>query len=373
MSIGIVESSSQFICGLQGDISVYIHWPYCLSKCPYCDFNSHVARNINHHEWCAAYLSQIKKYEDLLSSRRVKTLFFGGGTPSLMEPFVVESIIKALNVDSSAEITLEANPTSVEIQKLRTFKTAGVNRISMGIQALNNEDLKFLGRTHSVEEALAALDTACRLFDNVSFDLIYARPHQTLKAWEAELKNALSFGTKHLSLYQLTIEENTPFYAQYRRGAFALPKDDVSYAMYIITRRTAQDYGLEHYEISNYARPGFESQHNLTYWTYQDYLGLGPGAHSRLTLDLKKWAIEQIKSPKIWLKDALEKKESVNDPWIEQMMMGLRLRKGFKPNFELNDKIQNLIQLNLLKFDQGYLSATEDGFLKLNGIMEYLL
>ena len=355
----------------QSPLSIYIHWPYCLSKCPYCDFNSHVAKTVDHDQWLEAYLKQIDAYQALINNRPIHSIFFGGGTPSLMEPFVVEKLIEKLN-PQNVEITLEANPTSIEISKLKAFKNAGVNRISMGIQALNNVDLKFLGRTHSAKEALQGLETARSLFDNVSFDLIYARPHQTIDAWSQELRQALSYGTKHLSLYQLTIEDNTPFEIQYKKGRFQLPKDDLSTDLYLLTEKITQEHGLTQYEVSNYAKPSFESKHNLSYWHYQDYLGIGPGAHSRVTIDGEKWGIEQIKSPKTWLETQEEKRYLIDDVWIEKIMMGLRLKKGFKLDFSPTQSILQLVDLGLLQYENNTLSATNEGFLKLNSIIDYI-
>lgn len=358
---------------LRSPLSLYIHWPYCLSKCPYCDFNSHVAQHVDHREWLDAYLKQIAQYQHVIEQRKIQSIFFGGGTPSLMDPFVVEKLIKTFDAD--VEITLEANPTSIEIQKFKDFKNAGINRISVGIQALNDEDLKFLGRTHSVSEALKGLEIAISLFDNVSFDLIYARPKQTLEQWERELAQALSFGTKHLSLYQLTIEKNTPFFAWHQKGRFQLPQDELSFDLYKMTERKALEYGLKQYEISNYAKKDFESKHNLTYWNYLDYLGIGPGAHSRLTIEGQKWGIEQIKAPLIWMSSLQENRVLITkeQEWVEKMMMGLRLKKGFIVDFKLNEKVCQLIDLGLLIFHEGMLVSTDEGFLKLNSIMEYVV
>jgi len=319
------------------------------------------------------YLKQIRNYKDVIQNRPIKSIFFGGGTPSLMEPYVVKGIIDTLAPRQEIEITLEANPTSIETQKFKDFKDAGVNRISIGIQALNDKDLKFLGRTHSAKEALQALEIGVSIFDNVSFDLIYARPGQTLEQWAQELEQALSYDTKHLSLYQLTIEENTPFYQQHKKGYFHLPNDDVSTDQYLLTSEKALEKGLAQYEVSNYAKPGYESQHNLSYWNYRDYLGIGPGAHSRLTIEGEKWGIEQIKSPSVWLKSLKEQRTKINDVLTEKLMMGLRLKKGIPVDFEISEKMQQLIDLGLLQINDGFLSATDDGFLKLNGILRHIL
>lgn len=318
------------------------------------------------------YLQQMRNYRDSLK-RPIKSIFFGGGTPSLMEPFVVRELIDKLAPNSDVEITLEANPTSIEMQKFKNFKDAGVNRISIGIQALNDKDLKFLGRTHSAADALKGLETGVSIFESVSFDLIYSRPGQTVDEWSKELEQALSYGTKHLSLYQLTIEENTPFYQQHKKGYFHLPNDEISTEQYLLTAEKAAEHGLQQYEVSNYAKPGYESQHNLTYWNYGDYLGIGPGAHSRLTIDGEKWGIEQIKSPAIWLETLKEQRTKIEDVVMEKLMMGLRLKKGIAVDFEITQKLQQLINLGLLQLKDGFLSATEDGFLKLNGILRHIL
>ena len=361
-----------FLIFMRPSLSIYIHWPFCLSKCPYCDFNSHVAKTIDHEQWLKTYLKQIESYRFLIEQHEIHSIFFGGGTPSLMEPFVVEKILETLN-HFHVEITLEANPTSIEIAKLNDFKKAGINRISIGIQALNDEDLTFLGRTHSAKEALKGLENAMSLFDNVSFDLIYARPNQSIEAWSKELDLALSYQPNHLSLYQLTIEEGTPFASYYQKGYFQLPHGALSTDLYEVTEQKALAYGLHQYEISNYAKPGYESKHNLSYWNYRDYLGIGPGAHSRLTLEGKKWGVEQIKSPKIWLKTQEEKRYCIQDVWIEKLMMGLRLKKGFQIDFPLSDSMIQLIELGLLSYENGFLSSTSEGFLKLNSILAYLM
>ena len=287
-------------------ISLYIHWPFCLSKCPYCDFNSHVRQSINEDAWEKSLIHELQRTAELTGSKSLQSIFFGGGTPSLMHPKTVGKIIETATTlwapSENLEITLEANPNSVEVNRFKELRLNGVNRISVGIQALNDPDLKVLGRLHSAEEAMKAIGTACSTFDRVSFDLIYARQGQTLKAWEQELKRALEFGTNHLSLYQLTIEPGTAFATLYARGDLILPDDNLSADMFELTQSIMNAHEMPAYEVSNHARSGSECRHNLVYWRYQDYVGVGPGAHGRLTLDGKKFATRQKKSPEAWLK-----------------------------------------------------------------------
>jgi putative oxygen-independent coproporphyrinogen III oxidase len=284
---------------------IYIHWPFCKAKCPYCDFNSHVRERIEEEDWRASYLKELAHFAALTPGRTVTSIFFGGGTPSLMDPKTTETVIDAVarhwRVSNDIEITLEANPTSVEGGKLKGFRSTGINRVSLGIQALQDADLKFLGRQHSSAEALAALDLAAQIFERFTFDLIYARPGQTPAAWADELKRALSFAADHISLYQLTIEPGTAFEQAYARGDFRLPDEETQAELYEMTGAHLGEAGLAAYEISNYARPGSESRHNLTYWRYGDYVGIGPGAHGRLTLEGRKIATRQHRAPERWL------------------------------------------------------------------------
>ena len=265
---------------------IYVHWPFCLSKCPYCDFNSHVREQVDHDRWRAALLTEIDHYAARTRGRSVTSIFFGGGTPSLMEPATVAAVIDRIaqrwTVDPGVEITLEANPSSVEADRFQALAGAGVNRVSLGLQALDDASLSFLGRRHNAAEGLAALAVAKRNFERVSFDLIYARPHQTVDAWRAELARAIAEGTEHLSVYQLTIEEGTKFATLYARGELAMPDEDTQVALYETTQELLGAAGLPAYEISNHARPGAESRHNLTYWRYGDYVGVGPGAHGQI-------------------------------------------------------------------------------------------
>lgn len=324
--------------------ALYIHWPFCVSKCPYCDFNSHVRKSIDETQWQESFVRELKRHRDLTGPRQLTSIFFGGGTPSLMDPRTVELILNtAANLwtfTPNMEITLEANPNSVEVSKFEALSQSGVNRVSIGIQSLITDDLKFLGRLHSVDEGLRAIETAQKCFDRVSFDLIYARPNQTPVTWTEELTRALAFGTEHLSLYQLTIEQGTAFANQHARGDFILPDEDDSAELYQLTAQLCESKGLMDYEISNYARPRCESQHNLTYWRYGDYMGVGPGAHGRLTLmdsegTPQRFATRQYKAPETWLtKGELSATEESalldTDQQVDEMLlMGLRLAEPF--------------------------------------------
>ena len=285
-----------------GGFGLYIHWPFCQSKCPYCDFNSHVAATIDQRRWRDAYLREIERLGAETPGRVLQTVFFGGGTPSLMDADVVADLLAAVRATwpmvNDPEITLEANPGSVEAGKFRAFREAGVNRVSMGVQALRDADLRRLGRLHSVAEARQAFDIARNCFDRVSFDLIYARQDQTLADWQAELREALSMAVDHLSMYQLTIEDGTAFGDRFARGGLkGLPDDDVQADMYAATQDICAEHGMPAYEVSNHARAGAESRHNLIYWRMGDYAGIGPGAHGRLTLNGRRWATVAPRAP----------------------------------------------------------------------------
>ncbi len=317
-------------------LALYIHWPFCVSKCPYCDFNSHVRENIDQAAWCAAMLQDMAHEAALLPGRQIGSIFFGGGTPSLMPPSTVAALIVAAEAHwgftETVEITLEANPSSVEAARFADLAAAGVNRISLGLQALEDEALSFLGRAHDVREGLAALDVAQDSFARVSFDLIYARPHQTAAEWAAELNRALSFGTEHLSLYQLTIEPGTRFATLVAGGQIDVMDPDHGAELFELTQRMTLMAGMPAYEVSNHARPGSESRHNLTYWRYGDYAGIGPGAHGRRS----RLATARHKKPENWLKSVLRNGHGcqLEDPLMpaerarEALVMGLRLREG---------------------------------------------
>ena len=317
-------------------LALYVHWPFCVSKCPYCDFNSHVRESVDQAAWRAVMLADLAHEAAMLPGRRLGSIFFGGGTPSLMPPETVAAVIEAAErhwgFAPGIEITLEANPSSVEAARFADIAAAGVNRVSLGLQALDDAALRFLGRAHGVDEGLAALATARRAFGRVSFDLIYARPGQTLAAWEAELARALSFGTEHLSLYQLTIEPGTRFATLFEKGELEAFDPDAAADLFEATRAITAAAGLPAYEISNHARPGAESRHNLTYWRYGDYAGIGPGAHGRrggmATLRRKKpenWIAAVARNGHgIEREDALEPREQ----GVEALLMGLRLAEG---------------------------------------------
>jgi oxygen-independent coproporphyrinogen-3 oxidase len=366
---------------------LYVHWPFCQSKCPYCDFNSHVAAEIDESRWKSAYLSEIRRIADEADGRVLSTVFFGGGTPSLMSPDLVASIITAIRaawpMANDAEITLEANPTSVEADRFRGFAEAGVNRLSMGVQALRDDDLRRLGRLHSAAEARAAFDIARAHFSRVSFDLIYARQDQSIDDWRAELSEALSMAVDHLSLYQLTIEGGTAFGDRFRRGRLrGLPDEDLGADMYELTQELCEAAGMPAYETSNHAQQGSESRHNLIYWRSGDYAGIGPGAHGRLTLGDSRFATEALRAPGAWL-EAVEGRGSGERPReavpdAEQLeefaLMGLRLREGVDPAPFQSDKkllknISVLRESGLLELSGGRLRATAAGRPLLNGVL----
>ena len=326
---------------LRGGFGLYLHWPFCQSKCPYCDFNSHVAAKIDQQRWQRAYLTEIDRLGQETQGRVLQTVFFGGGTPSLMEPAVVGAILERVRgtwpMVNDPEITLEANPGSVEAGRFRGYRDAGVTRVSMGIQALNDADLGRLGRLHSVAEARVAFGIARNCFDRVSFDLIYARQDQTLANWSEELKQALAMAADHLSLYQLTVEDGTAFGDRLARGRLqGLPDEDLSADMYLMTQDICGEAGMPAYEVSNHARPGQESRHNLIYWRGGDYLGIGPGAHGRITLAGHRWATEQPKTPGAWLAMVEQDRPaelpraalSGDEHAQEYLLMSLRLTEG---------------------------------------------
>jgi len=320
---------------------VYVHWPFCRAKCPYCDFNSHVRHGgIDEARFLKGYLAELAQFAQRALGRTVSSIFFGGGTPSLMRTETVAAILEAIAshwaVDANAEITLEANPTSVEADNFAGYANAGVNRLSLGVQALDDASLKALGRQHTADEALAALALAKRHFGRVSFDLIYAREGQTARDWRAELGLALKHAADHLSLYQLTIEEGTPFAARHAAGTLRTPNGAEARAQYLLTQEMCDGAGLPAYEVSNHALPGSESRHNLLYWRGHDYAGIGPGAHSRITSNSTKRAVSAIKSPEGWLAAVeahghgcdSEEPLSAAETADEYLLMGLRLSEG---------------------------------------------
>ncbi|MDP5361864.1 MAG: radical SAM family heme chaperone HemW [Paracoccaceae bacterium] len=376
-----------------GGFGLYIHWPFCQSKCPYCDFNSHVVALIDQNAWAKAYLSEIDRIGAETQGRILRSVFFGGGTPSLMDPAVVDAVLTKIRATwpmaNDIEITLEANPTSVEAGRFAGYRDAGVNRVSMGIQALNDPDLKALGRLHSAKEALAAFDIARGVFDRVSFDLIYARQGQSLDDWRAELTTALGLAVDHLSLYQLTIEDGTAFGDRYAAGKLrGLPDDDTAADMYALTQDVCGEAGFAGYEVSNHARAGFESTHNKIYWQYGDYAGIGPGAHGRLTLDGVRYATEAPLAPAGWLAqvnrtgngDLSRAALNTDEQVAEFLLMGMRLREGvsldrfsaLRSDVFLK-KINMLYGLGMVETDQGLLRLTPKGRPLLNAVLRELL
>ena len=321
-------------------LALYIHWPFCKAKCPYCDFNSHVRDRIPEDRIVSALRRELEFEAARLGRRQLTSIFFGGGTPSLMSPDSVAALIddatSRFEAPEDIEITLEANPTSIEAGRFRGYRAAGVNRVSIGVQSLDDDALRFLGRQHSAAEAIAAVDLGRSIFPRASFDLIYARPGQSLASWRAELAAALGHGVDHLSLYQLTIEPGTQFATRHARGDFALPEDDDAAALYDATAEEAARFGLAPYEISNYAKPGAESRHNLAYWRYQDYAGLGPGAHGRITLGNALFATRRHRAPEEWASrveaschgSVEETRVAAEDRAREALLMGLRLAEG---------------------------------------------
>ncbi len=360
-------------------ISLYVHWPFCLSKCPYCDFNSHVRETYGEKEWQQALCAELQRIRAWIGPRLLTTIFFGGGTPSLMQPQTVEAIIsEASNLWATApnlEITLEANPNSVEVEKFQQLAQAGVNRISIGVQSLRPKRLQNLGRKHSVDEAIRAIHTAQSTFKRVSFDLMYATPGQTLDEWQLELEEALVFGTEHLSLYQLTIEPNTTFERLHAQGILILPIDDLAADMYELTNTLCAAQGLQAYEVSNYAKLDAECKHNLTYWRYGEYIGVGPGAHGRLMVDSKRYATKQYRTPERWLKELIRDEEclelSAPEQEQERVLMGLRTTEGIMWDKPVTSKMEELITEGFLAHANNRLVATAKGRLALQAVLRY--
>ena len=358
--------------------AVYVHWPFCLSKCPYCDFNSHVRQSpIDEDRYVAAFRTEIAHRAALVPGRRVASIFFGGGTPSLMKPATVAAILEAIgqrwSVAPDAEVTLEANPTSVEAGRFKGYRAAGINRVSIGVQAMNDADLKALGRLHSASEAMQALGIATAIFDRTSFDLIYARPGQTIDAWRRELGEAVRLAGEHISLYQLTIEPDTMFERLYKAGRLKVPDADLARDLWDVTQEITGKAGLPAYEISNHARPGAESRHNLVYWRYGEYAGVGPGAHGRLVTSRGRLAQATEKHPEMWrtiveteghglIEDTVLSAAEQGD---EFLLMGLRLGEGIDPRrfAELAGQELDPQRVAALVAD-GMITVTEDGRLR---------
>ena len=373
---------------------LYIHWPFCQSKCPYCDFNSHVATRVDQKRWQAAFLAELDRTSWETAGRILQSVFFGGGTPSLMDPDLVAAILDKVRtcwpMSNDPEITLEANPTSVEAGRFADYRLAGVNRVSIGVQALNDDALRQLGRMHSAKEAVRAIEIAQTTFPRFNFDLIYARQGQSLADWDQELSEAFALSPRHLSLYQLTIEEGTVFHERNRRGQLgSLPDEDLAADLYLLTQARCEAAGLPGYEVSNHAAAGEESRHNLTYWRGGDYIGVGPGAHGRLSVAGTRIATEALRSPEAWL-GAVENQGhgelprhelTPHDAGSEYCLMGLRLRDGLSlGRFEQisgrtldHERIDNLVSNGLLHPDPERLRVTLAGMLVLNAILRDLL
>ena len=376
---------------ISSEFAVYVHWPFCLSKCPYCDFNSHVRHGgYDEAHYVRAIQSELAAAAERAPGRIVSTIFFGGGTPSLMQPqtvgAILDSIGKHWTVAGDVEVSLEANPTSVEATRFRGYRAAGVNRVSLGVQALDDSSLKELGRLHSAQEALDAIAVARSIFERYSFDLIYARPRQTLEGWKAELKLAISEAAEHLSLYQLTIEPGTPFFGLHRAGKLIVPNDDLGRDLYDLTQQICDDAGLPAYEVSNHARPGAECRHNLVYWRGHEYAGVGPGAHGRLNIDGRRYATETEKKPEAWLDLVarnghgltVDEKLQPGEVADEFLLMGLRLAEGIDPKrfTQLSGRALDPKRLAFLMdggavetMDNGRLRVTQSGFPLLDAVV----
>jgi len=366
------------IAAPESPFGVYLHWPFCLSKCPYCDFNSHVRRTgIDEARFLAAFEAEIAATAERVPGRQVSTIFFGGGTPSLMQPATVGAILDAVarhwTVAPDIEVTLEANPTSVEATRFKGYRAAGVNRVSLGVQALDDGELKRLGRLHTTREALDAVAIARAHFERYSFDLIYARPNQTPAMWEAELRRAIGEAAEHLSLYQLTIEAETPFFALHAAGKLKTPDDDTARELYDLTQDICAAHGLPAYEVSNHARPGAECRHNLVYWRAHEYAGIGPGAHGRLDIDGKRHATATERRPETWLMrveasghgvttDEVLTREERSD---EFLLMGLRLAEGIDlaRYQDVSGRALDPARIALLR-SEGAIVTTPDGHLR---------
>ncbi len=378
--------------------AVYVHWPFCKSKCPYCDFNSHVREKIDADAWKTALLAEIDHFAALTPGRQVTSVFFGGGTPSLMDPHIAGAIIERIAtrwaIADDPEITLEANPNSAEAERFAAFKSAGINRLSIGVQSLDDKALKFLGRGHDSREACRAIDRAAKLFDRFSFDLIYARPGQTVEDWSRELKAALDLRPTHLSVYQLTIEAGTQFKTLFDRGDYSLPHENDQERLYDVTQSILEAAEMPAYEISNHARAGQASRHNLVYWHYEDYVGVGPGAHGRLTLDGRRVATRQQKAPETWLADVAKQGHATAEQTVleqttcvdEALMMGLRITEGIdaarfermtgaaleSPEALDTARVERMIRDGFIARTQTGIAATAQGRKVLNGLLAAL-
>lgn len=376
---------------------LYIHWPFCLSKCPYCDFNSHVRENVDQTRWQEALLNELENAAQTYENGVLGSIFFGGGTPSLMEPETVNLLIEKAKTlfpySETLEVTLEANPSTVEASRFKSFSEAGVNRLSLGIQSLEDKVLSFLGRRHSAKEALQALEISATYFSRFSFDLIYARPEQTPEDWKNELREALSYAKGHLSLYQLTIEPQTAFATRLARGEKMTLEEEPSAYLYELTEEIMERAGLPSYEVSNYAAPSEKCFHNLIYWHFEDYIGIGPGAHGRITQGKNKYATSRYKAPETWLKEVeknghgleILQKLSPLEKLQEFTLMNLRLTQGLslsrlkeetglEKEDAYNDKDLKLLEEEgLLTLSSTHLIPTFEGRLRLNGLISFIL
>ena len=380
---------------IKKNISIYVHWPFCTSKCPYCDFNSHIKRRIDDNEWGLALTTELnylfKRYFKKKENYALKSIFFGGGTPSLMDPIIIKKIIKASknlfnqNINESVEISLEANPGSIFKDKLKDFFNSGINRISIGVQSFNERDLQFLRRDHSVYDAKKAIELSRNIFNNLSFDLIYALPGQTIESWESSLSEAFQFEPDHLSLYQLTIESGTAFDRLYRSGKLFPIRDDLASDMYSVTDKVTNDNHMPAYEISNHSKIFKKCYHNLTYWKGDDWIGIGPGATSRFCHENKRLQVDIRKDPTGWINDVKNKKngiksifnETYRDHLIEKILMGLRLIDGINFN-EISsvldmDAVRKLIDNKYITCNRNVLKATLDGRLRLNSVISEVI
>lgn len=375
-------------------ISIYIHYPFCKSKCPYCDFNSYCNLKIDEEELIKAYLNEIEYYKDIIKDKIIDTIYFGGGTPSLMSEKLLSNIMNKINslykINKNCEISLESNPNSINYEKLKSFKDIGINRLSIGVQSLIDRDLKFLGRIHNKNEAIEAINTAQKIFnDRYSIDLIYGRPNQNLKEWKDELNEAIQLSPFHISLYQLIIEKGTPFY----RNKVQTPNEDIATKLYEETNNILEKNNIFQYEISNYAKNGYECKHNLVYWNNGEWIGIGAGAHGRININQKRYSIQNLKKPLNWLDKTLKNKNGISIKKLlskqeiieEYLIMGLRIKDGIKienlqKNIDCNNfydildknNIEFLAKLNLINANENNIKLTKKGFLLLNSVIEKL-
>ncbi|WP_153771679.1 radical SAM family heme chaperone HemW [Labrenzia sp. CE80] len=374
-----------------GGFGIYVHWPFCAAKCPYCDFNSHVRHQpVDQDRFAAAFERELTHFADLTKGQTVQSVFLGGGTPSLMAPKTVERILDRISglwsVDAAAEISMEANPSSVEAERFRGYRSAGVNRVSLGVQSLHDRDLKLLGRLHDVETAIRAIEAARETFPRLSFDLIYARPDQTPEAWKVELERAIALAADHLSLYQLTIEEGTPFFTLYNAGKLKVPDPELGAELYELTQSVTEANGLPAYEVSNHARAGAECRHNQVYWRYGDYVGVGPGAHGRLSVGVNKLATAIERHPETWLENVETHGHGMvenvglteEEQGDEYLLMGLRLVEGIDlARYEAlahrkidPRRLAALLEHGMVEeLGNNHLRATRDGFSVLDAVV----